>query len=520
MPKRIVIVGGGSSGWMTAAYLAKSLPREKITVVESSRIGTIGVGEATFSTIKLFFDSLGLEERDWMPRCSASYKLAIKYADWRAAKGHFYHPFERFPVAAGRHAGDWWLKLHRDREPFDYTCFVTPALCDAKRSPRFLDGSVYDEAVRDFFTEGKRAPNVEIGAHQVQYPFAYHLNAGELAAFLYEYATKLGVERILDDVVEVPLRSDGSIAGIRTRERGVIDGDLFVDCTGFRGLLINKTLQEPFVSFGNRLLNDSAVALQVPRDIERDGIQPYTTAQAHTAGWSWNIPLFGRDGTGYVYSSAFIDKDEAEREFREFLGPAAAGCTANHIKMRVGRCRRLWVKNCVAIGLSGGFVEPLESTGIFFIQLGIEELVNHLPATFDPDENAIASYNKILGECIDGVADFLQIHFRASDRIDTPFWRATKETELSDSLQARLQIWKARLPEARTIVEAFHGFKADSWAVILLGLGYSPASYLRILDSSNKAEAHDMFSRVKERADFLVKQLPSCYEYLAAQRAR
>jgi tryptophan halogenase len=183
--------------------------------------------------------------------------------------------------------------------------------------------------------------------------------------------------------------------------------------------------------------------------------------------------------------------------------------------MRVGRCRRLWVKNCVAIGLAGGFVEPLESTGIFFVQLGIEELVNHLPATFDADENAALSYNKIVGECIDGVRDFLQVHFRASDRVDTPFWRATKETKLSDSLRARLEMWKARLPEARTIVEAFHGFKADSWAVILLGLGYWPASYLRILDSANETEAREMFTRVRERADFLARRLPSCYEYLS-----
>jgi tryptophan halogenase len=515
LAKSIVIVGGGSSGWMTASYLVKALPNVKITVVESAQIGTIGVGEATFSTIKLFFDFLGLEERQWMPRCSASYKLAIKYANWTARPGHFYHPFERFPATGGRHAGEWWLKLCRDKEAFDYTCFVTPMLCDAKRSPRFMDGQVYEEAVSDFFTEGKRAPNVEIGGHQVQYPFAYHFNAAEIATFLHEYATARGVTRIQDDVVEVPLREDGSIASVRTREHGAIEGDLFVDCTGFRGLLINKTLGEPFISFNDKLLNDSAVALQVPRDIEKEGIRPYTTAHAHSAGWSWNIPLYGRDGTGYVYCSKFIDKDEAEREFRAFLGPAADHSTPNHIRMRIGRCRRLWVKNCVAIGLAGGFVEPLESTGIFFVQLGIEELVNHFPTSSQPDENMTAGYNKILGECIDGVRDFLEIHYRASERVDTPYWRATKETELSDSLRARLSLWKARLPEARTIVEAFHGFKADSWAIMLLGLRYWPVSHLRVLDGQNEAEARRMFSGIKKRGELLVKELPSCYEYLS-----
>src|SRR5262249_33546654 len=151
---------------------------------------------------------------------------------------------------------------------------------------------------------------------------------------------------------------------------------------------------EPFISFNDSLLNDSAVAIQVPRDIEKDGIRPYTTAHAHSAGWSWNIPLYGRDGTGYVYSSRFIDRDEAERELREFLGPAAEKSSANHIKMRIGRCRRSWVKNCVAIGLSSGFVEPLESTGIFFIQHGIEELAKHFPRGPQIDEAKVASCNR------------------------------------------------------------------------------------------------------------------------------
>lgn len=530
MPMRIVIVGGGSSGWMTAAYLVKALGDiASITLVESASIRTIGVGEATFSTIKLFFDFLELQERDWMPHCSGAYKLAIRFVDWTRAKGHFYHPFQRLETAYGMNAAEWWLKLKSGEEPFDYACFTVPKLCDAMRSPRYLDGTVYDDKVRDFYpasaapssgeTGTRRVvPNVLLSGHQVQYPYAYHFNASELATFLQGYAVERGVVRLVDDVVDVPLKEDGSIAAIQTKEHGRIEGELFVDCTGFRGLLINQALGEPFISFGDGLLNDRAIAIQVPRDIEKDGVRPYTTAQAHSAGWSWNIPLYGRDGTGYVYSSSFIDDDEAEREFRSFLGPAVDGCGANHIKMRIGRCRRSWVKNCVAIGLSSGFVEPLESTGIFFIQHGIEELVNHFPRCSTLDENMVASYNKTIAECIDGIREFLILHYFASDREDTPFWRATKNVTLPDSLRERLRIWKARLPGARNIYQPFHGFEAYSWVVMLLGLNYRPASYLPLLDGLDESKARAMFRAIKERTAHLVETLPSQYEYLTHMR--
>ncbi len=517
--RKVLIVGGGSSGWMTAAYLTKALSqRVKITVVESANIKTIGVGEATFSTVKLFFDFLGLREQDWMPHCSASYKLAIKFVNWTKRKGHFYHPFQRYEKASGVDGGKWWLKLKRDEEPFDYACFTTPYLCDAMRSPRFLDGTVYDPQVLPYFTDGT-PPNCKIAAHEVQYPYAYHFNAAELAEYLRGYAVRRGVTQVIDDVVEVPLGADGSIAGVRTKDHGLLEADLFIDCTGFRGLLLNQALNEPFISFNDSLLNDSAVAIQVPRDVKKDGIRPYTTATAHTAGWSWNIPLYGRDGTGYVYSSKFIDRDEAEREFREFLGPAAAASPANHIRMRIGRSRNAWVKNCVGIGLSGGFVEPLESTGIFFIQHGIEELVSHFPGPAGIDPNMVASYNKVIGECIDGVREFLTIHYFASDRDDTPFWRATKQVTLPDALRERLGIWRSMLPTSRSIYPAFHGFEDYSWSVMLMGLNYRPVAYPPMLDFLDEGAAQKMFRDIKARAAHLVASLPSTYEYLTHMRA-
>lgn len=519
MSKNIVILGGGSAGWMTAAYLVKALRNvESITVVDSPNIRTIGVGEATFSTIKLFFDFLELDEADWMPHCSAAYKMAIRFVDWTAQGGHFYHPFQRYPVASGFNLGEWWLRDRDRNEAFDYHCFTTPWLCDAMRSPRFLDGTVFDRQVREFYDPTSRPPNAAISGHQVQYPYAYHFNAAELAEFLRGYAMERGVKRIADDVVDVVRRPDGCLEALQTKEHGSVPGDLFVDCSGFRGFLLNRFLDEPFVSFSDSLLNDSAVAIQVPRDIQKDGIRPYTTAHAHNAGWSWNIPLYGRDGTGYVYCSQFIDATEAEREFREFLGPAAEGCAANHIKMRIGRSRNSWVKNCVAIGLASGFVEPLESTGIFFIQHGIEELVNHFPGPSGIEEGMVASYNKVINECIDGVREFLTLHYLASDRVDTPFWRATKEVQAPDSLRERMELWKSLLPCPRTIYQAFHGFESYSWSVMLLGLNYRPAKHRGVLDQIGDSAARAAFDSLKKEARQLVETLPSQYEYLTQLR--
>lgn len=504
---------------MTASHLKKALPGIEITLIESSSIKTIGVGEATFSTIKLFFDFLGLDESEWMPSCNASYKLAIKFVNWRAAGGHFFHPFQRYEIADGFNLGEWWFKLKRNEEPFDYACFLIPPMCDAQSSPRFLDGRVFDDKVQDYFTVDLRGKKNILADHKVQYPYAYHFDAKLLADFLQGYAIRRGVRQVVDDVAEVRLREDGSIDHLVTRENGAIQGDLYVDCTGFRGLLINQMLGEPFLSFSESLLCDSAVAMQVPRDIRTYGINPYTTATALTCGWVWNIPLYGRIGTGYVYSSRFLSPEEAEMEFRRHLGPVADGLDASHIRMRIGRCRNSWTKNCVAIGLASGFVEPLESTGIFFIQHGIEELVNHFP-NVEIDQATVKSYNRVVGDCIDGVRDFLILHYRASDRMDTDFWKATKQVEVPEALGERLDLWKHRLPNPRTINQSFHGFEAYSYSVMLLGLNYWPSSSLPALDHIGDERALHTFNLLREKAQRLASTLPSQLEYLTHVRSK
>lgn len=513
----IVIVGGGTAGWMTASYLSKALKGNvSITLVESSKITTVGVGEATFSSIKSFFDFLGLQEHEWMPKCSATYKMAIKFVDWNADKRHFYHPFERLDIIDGFSISEWWMKLMKHSQPFDYSCFTAPTLCDFQKSPRHFNGEVFDCRVKQLFSDEHFAEKrlITLADAEGQYPYAYHFDANLIAKFLKDYAMQRGVRQIVDDVIDVKLTEGGSIDCVYTKGNRSISGDLFVDCTGFRGLLINKALGEPFISFSESLLCDSAIAMQVPTNIKEDGINPYTKATALSSGWVWEIPLYGRNGTGYVYSSAFISKEDAEQEFRQHLGAVADNREVSHIKMRIGRNRNSWVKNCVAIGLSSGFVEPLESTGIFFIQHGIEELVSHFPRN-SLNEELIQSYNKAIANCIDGVRDFLILHYHASDRADTPFWKATKhDIKVSDELSQRVKLWKKRLPNKKNINPYFHGFETYSYTVMLLGLNYAPENSLPVLEYMNNDKAIAQFRTIKEKSNLLKNTLPSQYEYL------
>jgi flavin-dependent dehydrogenase len=513
---RIAIVGGGSSGWMAAAYLSKVLSfGVDITLIESPQIGTIGVGEASFSTLHLFFETLELQEKDWMAECNASYKLAIKFVNWNAEGSHFYHPFQRLEMVQGRSIAEWWHKLKQNSAPFDYACFTVPSLCDAKSSPRYLDGIAYDDQMNYSATSRCPTGRIPLDELKIQYPYGFHFDASLLAIFLSKYAQTRGVIQVQDEVTNVSLAENGFIQSLKTKEHGELAADLFIDCTGFRGLLINQLLQEPFISFSDFLLCDRAVAMQVPSFPEIEGIEPYTTATALSAGWVWNIPLFHRIGTGYVYSSAFLSPDAAERELRTHLGKRAEGCNASHIQMRIGRHRRSWVKNCVAIGLSSGFVEPLESTGIFFIQHGIDQLVRHFPGRAFPEDN-IDAYNKRVGDCIDGVREFLTLHYRASSRNDTSFWRATKSMDMpSASLAERLRLWKVQLPSNDSIPPHYHGFEAYSYCVMMLGLGHRPDSTLPVLDHMDQMQALQMFHTIKERSKYLVSTLPSAYQYLS-----
>lgn len=509
MIRSVVIVGGGTAGWMTASYLkAAFADRIDVKLVESASISRIGVGEATFSTVRHFFDYLGLDEADWLPKCAGGYKLGIRFEDWSRPGEHFYHPFERLRLVDGFSVADWWLELGDRSRPFDRSCFITSALCEAKRSPRTLDGSLFASGL-----DGSLGKST-LAEQRAQFPYAYHFDADAVAAYLAEYAIRRGAKQIIDNVEQVGLDEHGWVEHVQTASHGAISGDLFIDCTGFRGMLINKALGTEFESFEDVLPNNRAVALRVPREDATD-MEPYTTARAMNAGWMWTIPLFRRNGNGYVYSDQFIGPEEAERELRDAVAPDRDDLEANHIRMRIGRNRDSWVKNCVAIGLSSAFVEPLESTGIFFIQHGVEQLVKHFPdERWDPGQ--MAAYNRRVAHAVDGVKEFLVFHYRAAQRNDTPYWRAAKTRTIPDGLNEKLELARSGLLDDETVYPFYHGFESYSWVSMSLGLGHLPRSAHPALKHLDPTNALAEFDSLKKEAEEMVGVLPTCYEYLAS----
>jgi len=436
----ITIVGGGTAGWIAAAYLNQRLQwgptanrKVTITVIESPQIGVIGVGEATVPTIKATLSWLGISEPEFMKRADATFKLGIWFDRWNTDDNGnlngFMHPFTGGKTVNGLNPG-YAFKAYGlpDRETVsdqDFVRTITAAreAFENNLGPRALDGSHYSGPLQ----------------------YAYHIDAAKLAEFLAEVCRDRGVRHIRDNVLDVKLDERGFISSLHLEKHGDWPIELAVDCTGFRGLLINKALGEPFISYSDYLLNDRAIPMQV-RHWDPERIPNVTQCIAMDAGWLWHIPLRHRVGSGYVFCSKFKSDDQALSEMRKLLGPAAEGIEPQPtIKMRVGRNRRSWVKNCVAVGLSSGFLEPLESTAIMTLELQSRWLLAYMPTT-DFEEPLANQYNICVTRLYDEVRDFLGLHYSLSER-KGPFWDAVRnEARKSDSLQEHLELWKFSLP--------------------------------------------------------------------------
>ncbi|HLO51728.1 MAG TPA: tryptophan halogenase family protein [Kamptonema sp.] len=504
----IIIVGGGTAGWLSAAYLHKALNSRvgypcHITLIESSDIGRIGVGEATITNFAKTLRFLGIPETEFMAECNSTFKLTIKFKNWSGLPGSdiFWHPFGLPKYVAGTEIpiGHFWLNkwFEGEARPFAPSCFEVVDLAEAQKAPRLVSPA---EGNSDAYCDA----------------YAYHLDAGLFAGFLKKRSIANGVEHIVDNVVDVALDEKGFINHIVTEKHGNLTAELFIDCSGFQGLLINQALQEPFISFSDCLLCDRAVAISVPYD-EGDpynenngGINPYTAATAMSSGWVWQIPLVTRSGTGYVYSSNFTSPTAAEQEIKQFLGPNTENLKANHIKMRIGKTRNSWVKNCVSIGLSGGFIEPLESTGIYLIEYGLDMLVNHFPNRDFP-EFLIQRYNEKMTDRYYEIRDFIVMHYCLTRREDTAFWRANRhELKLPDSLQDKLKQWEQIWPLLKNPLALFPEY---SYLCILAGMGQYPKHTLPILDY-HAQKGEKFLNQVKERVVELNQVLPSHGEYL------
>ncbi|MBP9721674.1 MAG: tryptophan 7-halogenase [Gammaproteobacteria bacterium] len=509
--KDIIIIGGGSAGWMSASYIAQALNFDvNITVIESETIGRIGVGEATVPTIKTeFFDRLGLAESDWMPHCNATYKMGVKFSNWRKpieeGGDYYYHNFGEIPSYDDVPLTHVWIKKYLEEDykvPMDYACFSSLLACDENKSPNLMDGT------------------------KVQH-YAYHFDALLLANFLKGWSTKRGVKHIIDDLVTAELDEQGNIKCVVGKTGKKYAADLFIDCSGFAGFLIEKILKEPIVSFEESLLTDRAVALNIPETPEINGIRPYTTSQAMKAGWMWQIPLYNRSGNGYVYSSQFMTEEEAEREIRQYFGKRADNVTARFVKFQSRRRRRSWVANCVSIGLASGFLEPLESTGIYFIYAALFQLIKNFPnKIIEPVLRD--KFNKKVAYMVEDVKDFIVMHFKTAVREDTPFWKGNKyDTKTPESLQLILDRQKAGLPIRKShqgdnqlyssFAARFENFWTNSsYQCIFAGVGLLPNHSLPLLnyrkDIMDKGNAD--LAKIAQDSKKLSKILPTQYEYL------
>jgi tryptophan halogenase len=457
--RSIAILGGGTAGWLTAAYLNRVLGGAygvQITLVESEDIGIIGVGEATIPTLRNTLQAIAIPEPEFLAGANATFKTGIKFRDWKEPGASFYHPFEPPTLSDGFNIGLHWVNLRNagvDVGDFASAVGAQSTLCEAGRGPKLWHSQPYE------------AP---LG-------YAYHLDAIKFAKLLRDTATGRGVKRIVGTVDDVALDDDGYIASLHTKEGDTIAADLFIDCSGFAGLLIEKTLKDPLVKFDD-LLCDRAVAFQIPFADKTRPIRPFTTCTAKSAGWIWEIDLFDRMGTGYVYSSAFISDEDAEAELCRHHGIDRATVTPRRIPMRVGRRTNFWIKNCIAIGLSSGFIEPLESTGIYLIEAAMKLLIDYLPSR-RPSDALVDRYNRLMRDSYDDIRDFIVAHYVTSPRRDTPFWRAyTEEVKISDSLAGNLALWKQRLAMPPDIHSPLVLFGATNYNYILAGMDWLPRS--------------------------------------------
>lgn len=507
----IVIVGGGSSGWMAATYLHSSLNGlVNITVIESPNVPRIGVGEATVTTIKTeFFDRLGLSEADWMPHCKGSYKMGIRYANWQKPPelggDHFYHIFGEIPYIDEVPLTHVWIKKRLEQNypvPMAYACYPSIKAIDLKKSPKMHNDT------------------------QAHY-YAYHFDATLLARYLSRWSASRGIQHIYDNLTHAELDEVGNIRCVIGADGKKYYGDLFIDCSGFSGFLIEKTLKEPIISFEKSLLTDSAIAINFPEDPRIDGIRPYTTATAMKAGWMWEIPHYDTSGNGYVYSSQFTSDEDAEKEVRQFFGKKADKADVRKIKFQSRRRRNAWVKNCVSIGLSSNFLEPLESTGLYFVYAALYQLIRNFPRkAIDPVLRD--KFNQKIRYMVDEMKDFIIMHFKTCRRTDTPFWLANQhETEVPDSLQQILDRHKAGLPIKTTHqsdikLYASFGVQFDNfwtntnYMSILCGVDYLPKQSLALLDYRpdimQKGEA--LLQQYQVESQRLLDTLPSQYDYL------
>ena len=501
--KSIVIVGGGTAGWITAGVIAAhnrtdSQDGVSVTLIESPNVPIIGVGEGTWPTMRATLQEMGASETEFFRECDASFKQGADFRQWvtGAPDDHYYHPLVLPQGFLDINLAPHWLADHRGQSFAGAVC-AQEHLCERNLAPKQITTPEF--------------AGVE--------NYAYHLNAGKFSQFLHKHCVeKLGVRHILDDVVAVNAADNGDIESLSTQENGLLHGDLFIDCTGFRSLLLGQHYGVPFKDCGDILFIDRALAIQAPYDHEDAPIASQTNSTAQEAGWIWDIALSSRRGVGHVFSTKYMDEDRAESLLRDYLRPTVKGADelpVRRIDIRSGHREKFWVNNCVAIGLSAGFLEPLEASALVLVELSAGMVAKQLPVTRSAMDVVARRFNDKFLYRWDRIIDFLKLHYILSKRTDNAFWIDNRDPKtIPDSLQELLTLWRHQYPWHDDFEQKDEVFPSASYQYVLYGMGFETEPSHIGSSSEAKRMANEQFQSSAERAEKLIAMMPTNRELL------
>lgn len=504
--RKIVIVGGGTAGWLTAGVLASYYQTDpdtglEIVLVESPDVATIGVGEGTWPSMRTTLQKMGISETDFIRECDASFKQGSRFDNWVTGEDdYYYHPFS-LPQGYGEiNLARHW-QMVRDKVSFADAVSQQGPLCD----------------------RGLAAKQISTPEYAFNANYGYHLDAGKFAIFLQKHCTnKLGVKHVLDHVTEVVSCPNGDIESLNTKHSGTLSGDLFIDCTGFASILIGEHYGVPLNSVSDVLYNDTALAVQAPYKNPDDPIASHTLSTAQSAGWIWNIGLPTRRGIGYVYSSKFISDENAERELRNYLEPIVGRSQAEQLGVRKipinpGYRSEFWHRNCVAIGLSAGFVEPLEASALVLVETSARMIAEQLPENRDLMAISAKRFNQKFTNHWSSIIDFLKLHYLLNQQNDGGYWQANRNIEsVPTSLQESLTLWRHQPPWLDDAPQFDELFSSASFQYVIYGMGYvTKGSVASLRDhKADREKANSLFMNNAKRTKNLIDTLPSNRELI------
>jgi len=500
--KTVVVVGGGIAGWLTAGRIAaqhrtKTKEGLKVVLVESASIPVVGVGEGTWPTMRNTLIALGISETEFIRTCDASFKQGAKFAKWvdGTEQDFYYHPLV---LPQGFSQGDlaaYWLnRSAKDKNSFSQDVCFQEAICEQGLAPKTI-----------------RTPEFSAIAN-----YAYHLDAGKFTKLLQKHCTEqLGVEHIIDDVIAVNTLENEDIASVTTNNHGDISGQLFVDCSGFSSLLLGKHYQVPFKSCADVLFIDTALSVQVPYEDKNSPIASQTISTGQEAGWIWDIGLQHRRGVGYVYSSKYSSEQQARAVLAKYVGEPFNGLTVKKIPIVSGHREKFWQNNCVAVGLSAGFLEPLEASSLVLIELSAQMISEQLPANREVMDITAKRFNETFLYRWQKVIDFLKLHYILSKRCDTDFWTDNRAPHtIPDSLQELMQLWKYRSPADYDFTSNNEVFPAASYQYVLYGMGFKSDYSLSPQLLNDWRFADQQFAKNSQMVQQANKSLPTNRELL------